>query len=275
MYSASFQDIVRSLLSLSRHWGNVMRSSFIGTLIGILPGIGAAIGSTVSYTFARLSSRNPERFGKGAEEGVVASEAGNNATVCGALVPMISLGIPGSAADVILIAALIIHGIQPGPLMITERPDAFYGVIGAALLATLLMFPLMLVASSYLSNMLRVPKHLLTVVVIALCMLGTYISGSKVEDLWILFGFSIVGFFLIVYDLSLAAFIIGFILGPMAETSLRTSLMLSQGSLLPFVQRPIALTMLLVSLALLAWVAVRSRRAAALAGPQADLAGNT
>jgi putative tricarboxylic transport membrane protein len=260
-YSASLGDVTRALGRVFRHPVGLLRSAAIGTSIGILPGIGAAIGSTVSYAIARLSARDASRFGKGAEEGIVASETGNNATVCGALVPMISLGIPGSPADVILLAALMINAIQPGPMLIVERPDIFYGVIGSALLATLLVLPIMLLASVSLSTALRIPKGMLATLVIAFCMLGTYVSGKNIFDLWVLLVFSIIGLSMIIHHFPLPAFVIGFILGPMAETALRSGLMASRGSLLPLVERPIPLFLLTASGLLVVWIALRSWRA--------------
>ncbi len=260
VYSATLRGILRHMRDVFGYPVAVLRSSLVGLGIGILPGIGAAIGSTVSYMVARLSSSTPERFGTGAEEAVIASEAGNNATVCGALIPMISLGIPGSSADVILLAALMIHAIEPGPLLIVERPDIFYGVIGSALLASLLMLPILVLASVTLSNVLRVPKYLVTALVIALCLLGTYVSGRNIPDLWILLAFAVLGYLMLANRFPLPAFVIGFILGPIAESSLRSGLMASRGSLWPLVTRPIPLLFLTLSTCLVIWVILRERR---------------
>jgi putative tricarboxylic transport membrane protein len=245
---------------------DLLRSAFIGTVVGLLPGIGAAIGATVSYSMARLTSREPAKFGTGAPEGIISSEGAASATVSAALVPMISLGIPGSTADVFLLAALMIHAIQPGPLLVVERPDIFFGIIGAALMAVLFMLPIVLLASASLANVLRVPRHLLTVAVIAFCIVGTYTSAKSVSELWTLLAFSLVGLVMILNHLPLPAFVIGFILGPMAEGALRTGLMSSRGSLLPLIQRPLPLVLLLAAAAMVVWVVWRSRSHAATEG---------
>ena len=156
-----FKDLLASVGGVFRYWGNLIRSSLIGTWIGILPGIGANIGSVVAYTVTRNLSKNPEKFGTGEKEGVVASEAGNNATIGGALIPMITLGIPGSAADVILMAALIFHNIDPGPLMMFEHPDTFFGIVATYFIANVLMFILLLSTCRYLGKLGDIPRHIL------------------------------------------------------------------------------------------------------------------
>lgn len=259
-FTARLPDIVRSI-GVVRHYGvDLLRSSAVGTVVGLLPGIGAAIGATVSYSVARLSSRHPEKFGTGAEQGVISSEGAASATVSAALVPMISLGLPGSTADAFLLAALMIQAIQPGPLLVVEHPDIFFGIIGAALLSVIVTLPIVLVASVSLANVLRVPRHLLTAAVIAFCIIGTYVSANSVSELWTLVAFSVIGLVMLLSRLPLPAFVIGFILGPMAESSLRTGLMISHGSMLPLLERPIPLALLVMSVVAASWIGWRSRR---------------
>jgi putative tricarboxylic transport membrane protein len=260
-YTASIGGILRSTVIVLRYPVDVLRATGIGTAIGVLPGIGTAIGATISYSMAKLASRNSRNFGTGIPEGIIASEAGNHATVCGSLVPMIGLGIPGSPADVILMAALILHAIQPGPLLVVEHPDIFYSVIGTAFVSMFLMLPITVIASVSLSNVLRIPENLLAALVIAFCFLGAYVSSQNIGDIWILIGFSVFGLLMLLNDFPLPAFVIGFILGPMAEKALRSGLMESHGSLLPLAERPIPLFMMTVSVALVVWVIARTRRA--------------
>lgn len=259
-YTARLSDIVRSIGVVLRFPVDLLRSAGIGTIIGLLPGIGAAIGATVSYSMARLTSRNPQQFGTGAEEGVISSEGAASATVSAALVPMISLGLPGSTADAFLLAALMIQAIQPGPLLVVEHPDIFFGIIGAALLAVIVTLPVVLLSSVSLANVLRVPRHLLTVAVIAFCIVGTYVSSNSLSELWTLVAFSVIGLLMICNRMPLPAFVIGFILGPMAESSLRTGLMSSHGSLLPMIARPIPLALIVMSVVAAVWVWWRARQ---------------
>lgn len=247
----SIRDILREFASVFRHWGNLIRSSLIGTFIGILPGIGANVGSVVAYSVAKSMSKTPDKYGKGYAGGIVASEAGNNATVCGALVPMIALGIPGSGADVFLMAALILHNVQPGPLLFQEHPETFYGIIVAALTATLAMGVLLLGSIRILGRVIDLPRSVLVASVLLFCMAGVYSFDNSKFDLLVLAAFGGLGLALKAFRFPLAPFIIGFILSGFAEDSLRSALMLSQGSFQPFVTRPASLIMLLLALVIL------------------------
>ncbi len=249
-------EIWRSVTALARHWLNLLRSSLIGVWIGILPGIGANIGSVVSYFVTRNIDRDPESFGTGREEGIVASEAGNNATVGGALIPMISMGIPGSGADVILMAALLFHNIQPGPLLVLEHPDAFYGIIATYLVATLLAFVLLMSLAVSLSKVVGVPRAILVPLIFILAIAGTYSLNNLFFDVWVMIGFGAVGLLMRITGLPSAPFMIGFVLTPLFEQKFRASMMESNGSLLPYVERPLALAILLFSIAFAAAPAV-------------------
>jgi putative tricarboxylic transport membrane protein len=260
----SLGSTIRSFVKIRHYPGNLLRSSAIGTFIGALPGVGAAIGAIVAYSVARISSKTPESFGKGEPAGVVASESANNATVMGALIPMITLGIPGSAADVILLAALTLNNVQPGPMMIVNAPDTFYGIIQSALVANFAMVLLMVLASKYLVSVLRVPGHVLAPAIMVFCMVGTVTYSNNPFELLVLIGFSVLGLLMLASGLPLPAFVIGFVLTPIGEQSFRAAMMASEGSLLPFVTRPIPLTLLLLCLAALVWStwsALKARRA--------------
>lgn len=250
-----------------RHWGNLIRSSLVGTWIGLLPGIGANIGSVISYSIARNLSRDPESFGKGSEAGVVASEAGNNATIGGALIPMIAMGIPGSAADVILMAALLFHNVQPGPLLIVEHPETFYGIVTTFLVANVLMFGTLIVLCGWIGKMVDIPRRLLLPGIFVIAVIGVYSTSNRLFDIWVLIGFGIVGWLMRQAKLPSAAFVIGFILAPLLEVNLRSSLMDSQGSFAPFFTRPLSLSILVFSVLFVAWPSIvqllRRRRAKA------------
>ncbi len=249
----TLRDVLRDIGSVFRYPVNLIRSSILGTWIGILPGIGANIGAIMSYTVAQLTARNKEEYGKGAEEGVVAAETGNNATVGGALVPMLALGIPGSGQDVLLIAALILHAVEPGPLMVYDHPQVFYGIIGAYFFANIAMLIFMILAISWLTRIISIPLFLLLPLVLVFCVIGVVASNNRLEDAWVMLGFGIIGFAMSWARMPLAPFVIGFILGPMAEERLRSALMSTDGALLPLFERPIAMSVLGICLLVVLW----------------------
>lgn len=241
--------------------GNLIRSSLIGTAIGILPGIGANIGSTIAYGSARQFSTNPEKFGKGSDEGLVASEAANNATVGGALIPLVSLGIPGSVVDAVLLGAFIIHGLQPGPLLFENHPDTVDSLIHSYLISNVVMIAVMLVSARWIARLASVSKVRLAPIIIVCCVVGCYALGNRMFDVWVMVGFGFVGLLLQQWNIPLAPFVIGFVLAPLAEENLASGLMASGGSYLPLVTRPFALVCLFVTMALL-FVSIRKRKKA-------------
>jgi putative tricarboxylic transport membrane protein len=247
----------RGILMSLRDWKaqafNLIRSSIIGTWIGVLPGVGANIGSVVAYTTAKNMSKTPEKFGKGSEEGIVASEAANSATVGGALIPLIAMGIPGSVIDVILIGALMIHAIQPGPLLFVNNPDVVYAMMAACLVATILMFVIMTGAAGYISRLMYLPRAFVLPVIMVFCVIGTYAVNNLMFDVWVMLAFGVLGFFLERARIPLGPFVIGFVLAPLAEAKLRTGLMMTAGSITPLFTRPLALSFLLIAAFLLVW----------------------
>jgi putative tricarboxylic transport membrane protein len=230
---------------------NLVRSSAIGTWIGILPGIGASVGSLVAYTVAKNVSREPDSFGRGAPSGIVASEAANNATVGGALIPLIAMGIPGSVIDVFLMGAMQIHGIQPGPLLFQRNQDVVYVVIAACLVSSVIMAGLMYLMIPALRRVLDVPKHIVMPVILVFCIVGVFASGNRMFDVWVMLGFGVLGFMMERGGLPLGPFVIGFILAPIAESKLRQGLMMTDGDYSPLFTQPLPLSMILISIALL------------------------
>lgn len=239
---------------------NLVRSSLIGTWIGILPGIGANIGSVVAYSAAKGTSKTPERFGQGSEEGIVASEAANNATVGGALIPLIALGIPGSVIDAILLGGLVIHGLTPGPLLFSSNPDVVYTMMGAVFLANLVMFLFMVAAAGWVAKLADTPRELLLPAVLVFCVVGSYALGNRMFDVWVMLAFGVIGFGMEKASIPLAPFVIGFVLAPVAESKLGEGLMTSGGSYLPLLTRPVSLTFCLIALVLLVWPIIRRMR---------------
>ena len=236
-----------------KHFVNLIRSSGIGTLIGILPGVGANIGSLAAYVTAKRASKNADEFGKGSEEGIVASESANNATVGGALIPLIALGIPGSVIGAVLLGALIVHGLQPGPLLFRQNPEAVHAIIGTVLVANLMMFLIMLICARWMAKLSLIPKNILFPAVTLCCVWGAYALNGLWFDVIVMFVFGLLGCLMERSKLPLAAFVIGFVLAPVAEENLCAGLMASGGSYIPLLTRPISLCLLVLAGCLLLW----------------------
>ncbi|WP_306256585.1 tripartite tricarboxylate transporter permease [Pararhizobium sp. IMCC21322] len=249
----TFAEVMKSIGGMKTHIGNYIRSAIIGTWIGILPGIGASAGSIIAYTAAKKASKKPEDFGQGSEEGIVASETANNATIGGALIPMITLGIPGSVADVILLAALILHSVVPGPLLMLNNPDVFYGIISSALLANIIMFVIMISTAAYIGRIIDIHQMFLIPIVLFLCVMGIFLVSSNPFNLFVLLGFGVLGLVLKFFGIPTAPFVIGYILEPVAEESLRIGLMLSDGSFAPLFTRPLSAVFLAIAFGFLVW----------------------
>jgi len=230
---------------------NLLRSSSLGTIIGILPGIGANIGSSVAYGSARQLSRDWEAFGTGCDEGVVASESANNATVGGALVPLISLGIPGSVIDAILLGAFVIHGLQPGPLLFENHPETVSAIVVSYLLSNLVMAVAMLALARWLVHLARVPGHFLAPFVLVFSVIGCFALANRWFDVGVMIVFGLLGLLFQRLRLPLAPFVIGFVLAPLAEESLSAGLMATGGSYLPLVTRPFSIVCLVLAVVLL------------------------
>ena len=236
-----------SMSDWKRHGVNMLRSSLIGTWIGALPGIGANVGSVAAYTAAKKASKSPQDFGKGSEEGIVASESANNATVGGALIPLLAMGIPGSVIDAILLGAMVIHGLQPGPLLMTQNPQAVWSLAGAFLLANILMIGLMAMSAGWLSNLTRVPRHYMVPAIMVFCVIGSYGLANRMFDVWVMIAFGVIGLGMRWIKFPLAPFIMGFVLWPIAEENLGAGLMTYGGSLWPLFTHPVSCTMIVLS----------------------------
>jgi putative tricarboxylic transport membrane protein len=259
----------RLFLKLSE-WGgqlvNLIRSSVIGSIVGVLPGVGANVGSILAYGAAKAQSKTPEAFGKGCDEGIVASESANNATVGGALVPLVALGIPGSVIDAILLGALVIHGLQPGPLLFQNNPEVVQTIMNTYLLANFVMFAFMILAARFIAKLSLVPKGILIPIILTFCVIGSYALANRMFDVWVMIGFGVVGFALTLAKVPLAPFVIGFVLAPMAEENLSAMLMLSAGSWTPLVTRPVSLVLLVISAGMLLTVILGKKPATTAPG---------
>ena len=250
---ASSRGIFMTLRDWKRQAFNLIRSSVIGTWIGILPGIGASIGSICAYTAAKSMSKTPEKFGTGYEDGIVASEAANNATIGGALVPLVTMGIPGSVIDAILIGALLLHNLQPGPLLFVTDPEVPYTIISTHFIANIVMLVMMIFSVKWIARIMTVPSAYLMPIILLFCVIGSFSLQNRVFDMWVALGFGVFGFLMERIKIPLAPFVIGFILAGLAESELRSGLMASAGSLEPLFIRPISATFLSVSVFMLFW----------------------
>ncbi|MCB2053956.1 MAG: tripartite tricarboxylate transporter permease [Geminicoccaceae bacterium] len=257
---ASSSGILIRLRDYRKHGLNMLRSSLIGTFVGILPGVGASIGSVIAYTAAKNVSRTPERFGQGAEEGVVASEAANNATVGGALVPLIAMGIPGSVIDAILIGALMVHSIQPGPTLFLTNADVVWAMIATALVANFVMLAVMLGTAGWVARLAYLPRSHLLPVIVVFCIVGSFGLDNTMFDVWVMLIFGLIGFALERARYPLGPFVIGFVLAPLMEEKLRSGLMMTAGDITPIFTRPIAAVFLLCAVLLLVWPLIGSWR---------------
>lgn len=230
------------LKTLSRLRGNLMRSSLIGTVIGIIPGEGAAVGAFFAYSEEKRRSKHPEKFGTGVAEGIVAPETANNATVGGALVPTLTLGVPGSPAAAVLLGAFLIHGLIPGPLLFEERPDLMYAIFLGLFLINILMMFIGLLAIRFAAKLIKVPTAVIVPTVMLLSFVGIYSVSNNLFYVGVMLSAGVLGYLVRKLGYSIAPLSIGFVLGPILENSLRQSITISDGSTAEFFNSPIALS---------------------------------
>lgn len=230
------------MIDLWRYKFTIIRSGIIGTIVGIIPGVGEDIGAWSSYAAAKKLSKEPELYGKGSTEGLTAAETGNSAVVPGALIPALTLAVPGSAPAAVLIAALFIHGIRPGPMIMIEQPDFIYNIAAMLILATIAIAIFGLSLTRVFIQILKVPRELLMPIVFTLCVIGPYALTQRVFDIWVMLFFGLAGFVLRRMNYPMAPLVLGIILGTLLDKSLRRGLTLSNGDLSPFFMRPISAT---------------------------------
>ena len=233
-------SILPRLADVLRYWKTILRSGAIGVFMGILPGVGEDMGAWASYAAAKRFSREREQFGAGSIEGMMAAETGDNAAIPGAIIPALALAVPGSAPAAVLMAAMIIHGVQPGPMLMVNQPQFAYDVVAITFIATLciLLFGLMMVRP--LMWVLRVPRAIIMPIVFVLCTVGAYAIAGRVFDIWVMLGVGVLCFFLRRNGFPVAPFVLGIVLGDIVDKSLRRGLVISDGDLTPFFSRPIA-----------------------------------
>ena len=228
------------LIELWKYKFIIIRSGIIGTIIGIIPGVGEDIGSWASYAATKRLSKEKHLFGKGSTEGLIAAETGNSAVVPGALIPALTLAIPGSAASAVLIAALFIHGVRPGPMIMIEQPEFIYSIAVMMVFATFAIALYGLSLTKLFVAVLKVPRAYLMPIVFTLCVIGPFALTQNMFDIWVMIGFGLGGFVLRQMNYPMAPLVLGIILGDLMDKSLRRGLTLSDGDLSPFFTRPIS-----------------------------------
>ena len=238
--TASLSVQLPGLKAMVRMKDVILRSSIIGTVIGIIPGEGAAVGAFFAYSEAKRRSKNPEEFGKGKAEGILAPETANNATVGGALVPTLTLGVPGSPAAAVLLGALLIQGLTPGPKLFSEQPDLMYAIFLGLFLINILMMLIGLVAIRFAAQLIRVPTTVIVPIVMLLSFVGIYSVSNSFFNVSVLLGAGILGYVIRKLGYSIAPLSIGFVLGPL-ENSLRQSITIADGSVSEFFSTPLGL----------------------------------
>jgi len=236
-----------TLKELKTMWVTMIRSSFIGIFTGLIPGTGGDTACWFGYNEAKRFSKHKEKFGTGYPEGVAASEAANNAVVGGALIPTLALGIPGSSGTAVLMGGLMVHGIMPGPTLMTEYADVTYTLIWAVMLANFAMFGVGLLFTRVSVSVTKVPNKVLAPIIVILSVIGSFSINNSVFDVGLMFGFGLLGYFMDKIKMPTAPMIVGLILGMMLDNSFNQSMMMSQDDYLVFFKNPIAATLLAIA----------------------------
>jgi len=238
----------------------IVRGSLIGFLIGILPGGGAVISSLVSYAVEKRVAKNPDEFGKGAIQGVAGPESANNAAASASFIPLLTLGIPGNAAIAMIFAALLIQGVTPGPFLITEKPDVFWGVVASMYIGNIMLLILNLPMVGLWVQLLRVPYSILAPVIVLFCCVGVFSVRNSVFDIWVMGVFGVIGYIFRKVGLEPGPLILAFVLGPILERSIRQALLMSAGSPAIFFTRPISGTLMIGLMLFIAFQVFRNVR---------------
>lgn len=241
---------------------NVIRSSIIGLVVGILPGIGGGISCMISYTMAKNQSKHPEKFGTGIIDGVVASETANNSGIGGAMIPLLTLGIPGDAATAMLLGGLMVHQVAPGPLIFEKSGVVVFGIFTAMLLSAVAMLFLELYGMRVFMNVLKVPKNYLLPIIITLCTVGAFGNSNRIFDVWCVLVFGIMGYGLIKAKIPQVPLILGFILGPIFEMNFRRAVQHAQVSPNEVFSHPIAIGFLVITIIVMVFSIIKNRKEA-------------
>ncbi len=250
---SAFDTVIPRVRDVFQYWRTILRSGLIGTAVGIVPGVGEDVAAWSSYAAAKRASKEKEQFGKGSIDGLMAAETGDNACVPGAVIPVLTLAIPGSAPAAVLMAAMIIHGVKPGPMIMVESPSFVYEVVAMMLFATIGILIYGLVLTKALVQVLRVPQNFLIPIIFVLCAVGSFAIAGRMFDVYVMLVFGIVGYLLRQFGYPMAPLVLGIVLGDLLEKNLRRALVLSDGDLAPFFTRPISAVVAAMIFATIAW----------------------
>jgi putative tricarboxylic transport membrane protein len=250
-----FDTRIKGLLPSAKDWAAstwpLLRGSVVGFFLGILPGGGAVIASFLSYALEKRVSRHPEQFGKGAIAGVAAPEAANNAATGGAFIPLLTLGVPPNVVMALLLGAFMIHGVQPGPLMMKQNPGLFWGVIASMYIGNVMLLVLNLPLIGIWVQVLKIPYKILFPLILLFCLIGVYTVSNSIFDIYVMIAFGVVGYLMKKFEYEGAPLVLAFVLGPLMENNLRKALILSQGDFGFFFTRPISAACLAIAFFLL------------------------
>ena len=260
VHKVKLRELLPTREELRASWGPIFRGTGLGFLIGLLPGSAHVLASFVSYTLEKRVAKRPEEFGTGRIEGVAGPETANNAASESAMIPFLGLGIPTGPAPAVMMIALMIHGVRPGPLFITEQPQIFWGLIASIYIGNVILVILNLPLVGVFVNLLRVPFRILFPIILLICLVGTYAMNSSVFELAILLVFGVLGYIFRKVEFDIAPFVLAMIIGPTLEMAFRQSLMRSGGSFAIFFGSPIAFTLIVLSCLLFIWNIYRSLR---------------
>ncbi len=257
----AISGIFISLSQITRNAFNLIRSSLLGTFIGVIPGTGGGIAAFVAYSEAKRAAKQPEKFGTGVIEGVIAAEAANNSTTGGALIPMLTLGIPGDPVTAVLIGAFMIQGLTPGPLLLQQQGRIVFALFAGLLIANFMMLGMGFLGIRFFAKIVKVPARVLSPIILCLCFVGSYAVANSMVDVAAMLALGIVGFFMRKFEFPGAPIVIAFILGPMVEKSLRQSLTMSHGSWSILLHSPICIIFLILAVLSVGFNIVRAHRA--------------
>ncbi len=258
----SVKRVLDCLEELKGTWKTMLMGSFLGYFVGILPAAGATPGSLMAYGFAKTMAKDPETYGKGNINGVVAPECANNAASTGAMLPMLTLGIPGSPTTAILLGGMVIWGLEPGPMVFTDHPDFVWGFIASLYAANLFSLLINVAFIPAFIWVLKMPFTILAPIIFVLCIVGGFVPTMDMHDVWLMLIFGVVGYLMRKLEYPLAPAVLAIVLGPLAEPALRQSLLISSGSFSIFFTRPAAGIIMVFAIGLIlmpVWVAIRAR----------------
>lgn len=255
-----------TLKELWESFSTMIRSSIIGAFIGVLPGAGSTIAAFLAYGEGKRWSKHPELYGTGFIEGVAAAETADNASVGGAMVPMLTLGIPGSGTTAIMLGALMMQGIQPGPQIFVNNADVVYALYGGLIIACLMMFIIGMGAARYFALMLKLPDSVISAIILPLCVVGAYSMNNSLFDVWLMICFSVIGYLMLKGGIPITPLVLGYVLGPMVETNLRRAMIINNGDFFAVLANPVAgvffvLTLFALTKPILVFLSRRIRKA--------------